>query len=64
MLLIEMFMLINRKLFASPQVRGDALPFSLVWDTSQRHRGTKRIHGEIKMSLGVLRRYFQQKKAL
>lgn len=64
MLLIEMFMLINRKLFPSPQVRGDALPFSLVWDTSQRHQGTKRIHGEIKMSLGVLRRYFLQKKAL
>lgn len=57
-----MFMFINRKLSPSPPVREDALPFSLVWDTSQRHQGTKRIHGEIKMSLGVLRRYFLQKK--
>lgn len=36
MLLIEMFMFINRKLLPSSQVREDALPFSLVWDTLQR----------------------------
>jgi len=61
-LLIEKFMFINRKLFPYSQVKEDALPFSLVWDVSQRHQGTKRIHGEIKLSLGVLRRYFLQKK--
>lgn len=62
MLLIEIFMFINRKLFPSSQVKEDTLPFSLVWDTSQRHQGTKRIHREIKMSLGVLHCYLLQKK--
>lgn len=28
----------------------------------ERHQGTKRIHGEIKMSFSVLRHYFLQKK--
>lgn len=55
-------MFINRKLFPTSEAREDVLPFSLVWDALQRHQGTKRSLGEIKMSLCVLRHYFLQKK--